>query len=95
MKNGNVRNRVLRMKDLTEKVGFRPSTLYQLITEGKFPAPFKLVPGGRATGWMEQDVDAWILEQKQRPDVQTRGIRYKSSSLALPPKPGPSGAVNE
>jgi prophage regulatory protein len=55
--------RVLRMKDLPPKVGFQPSTLYELIGEGKFPAPFKLIPGGRAAGWLESTIDSWIEER--------------------------------
>ena len=55
--------RILRMKDLPPKVGFQPSTLYELIAHGKFPAPFKLVPGGRAAGWLEADVDEWVRQQ--------------------------------
>ena len=52
--------RIVRMKDLPSKVGFQPSTIYGLIAEGKFPAPHKLVPGGRAAGWLESTIDAWI-----------------------------------
>ena len=55
--------RVLRMKDLPSKVGFQPSTLYELIAAGKFPAPFKLVRGGRASAWLESTIDAWIQER--------------------------------
>ena len=55
--------RILRMRDLPRKVGFQPSTLYELISHGKFPAPFKLVPGGRAAGWLESTIDAWLLER--------------------------------
>jgi len=52
--------RTLRMKDLPSKVGFQPSTIYGLIAQGKFPKPFKLTPGGRAAGWQETEIDAWI-----------------------------------
>ena len=52
--------RIVRMKDLPSKVGFQPSTIYGLIAEGKFPAPHKLVPGGRAAGWFESTIDAWL-----------------------------------
>lgn len=55
--------RVLRMKDLPPKVGFAPSTLYELIANGKFPPPFKLIRGGRAAGWLESTIDAWVLER--------------------------------
>ena len=60
-----VRTRVLRMKDLPQKVGYQPSTLYELIAAGKFPAPFKLVPGGRASGWLESTVDSWLEERSR------------------------------
>ena len=56
--NGHIRT--LRMKDLPFKTGYQPSTIYGLIAEGKFPAPHKLVPGGRAAGWLESTIDAWI-----------------------------------
>ena len=52
--------RIVRMKDLPSKVGFQPSTIYGLIAEGKFPAPHKLVPGGRAAGWFESTIDTWL-----------------------------------
>ena len=52
--------RTLRMKDLPSKVGFQPSTIYGLIAQGKFPKPYKLTPGGRAAGWQETIIDAWI-----------------------------------
>ncbi len=52
--------RTLRMKVLPSKVGFQPSTIYGLIAEGKFPKPYKLTPGGRAAGWQESTIDAWI-----------------------------------
>ena len=59
MQNHN-RIRILRMKDLPSKVGYQPSTIYGLIAQGKFPKPFKLSPGGRAAGWQETVIDAWI-----------------------------------
>ena len=56
---------VLRMKDLPKKIGFQPSTIYELIAKGKFPAPFKLVSGGRAAGWLETTIDDWIADREQ------------------------------
>lgn len=55
-----ISNRVLRMRDLPQKVGFRPSTIYEMVAAGRFPRPFKLVSGGRASGWLESDIDAWL-----------------------------------
>jgi prophage regulatory protein len=34
-----------------------------MITNGQFPKPFVIVPGGRAVGWLDSDVDAWILNR--------------------------------
>ncbi len=58
-----INNRVLRMRDLPQKVGFRPSTIYEMVAAGRFPRPFKLVSGGRASGWLESDIDAWLDER--------------------------------
>ena len=55
--------RVLRMKELAHKISFQPSTIYGLIAKGKFPAPFKLISGGRAAGWLEATIDDWIASR--------------------------------
>ena len=54
--------RTLRMSDLPKKVGYKSSTIYALVSQGKFPKPFKLAPGGRAAGWLESTIDDWIRE---------------------------------
>ena len=54
------------MKELPSKVGFQPSTIYELIAKGKFPPPFKLIPGGRAAGWFESTIDEWLVAQSKR-----------------------------
>jgi prophage regulatory protein len=53
--------RTIRMRELTQKVNLHPSTIYALIAEGKFPPSHKLVPGGRASGWLETTIDEWLL----------------------------------
>jgi len=55
-------DRILRMKDLPSKVGYQPSTIYGLIAQGRFPRPIKILPGGRAAGWRETQIDNWIEE---------------------------------
>lgn len=52
--------RIVRMQELTEKVALQPSTIYALVQAGDFPAPFKIAPGGRAAGWLLDDVDSWL-----------------------------------
>lgn len=57
-------SRVLRMDAACSKTGLCASTIYDLISRGIFPKPFTLIPGGRAVGFLERDVDHWILERK-------------------------------
>lgn len=56
--------RILRHIDVCNKLGVGPSTLFSMISDGRFPKPFIIVPGGRAVGWLESDVDAWIVNRR-------------------------------
>lgn len=56
--------RILRMRESCTKVGLGQSSIYDLVSRGLFPKPFALVPDGRAVGWLEEDIDQWILERK-------------------------------
>jgi prophage regulatory protein len=55
---------VLRHKHVQQKLGVSGSKLFEMIATGLFPKPFLLIPGGRAVGWLEHSVDAWLLERK-------------------------------
>jgi prophage regulatory protein len=57
--------RILRMRDICQKLGLCPSTVHDLVARGVFVKPFTLIPGGRAVGWLEVDVDQWILDRKE------------------------------
>jgi prophage regulatory protein len=50
--------RILRLRDLELKVGFKRGKIYQMVASGKFPRPIELGP--RSVGWKERDVDAWL-----------------------------------
>ncbi|PZR42704.1 MAG: transcriptional regulator [Stutzerimonas stutzeri] len=52
-----------RVMDLT---GLGRTTIYRLIKEGSFPAPFK--PGGAASRWSEAEIREWRtrLEEERR-----------------------------
>lgn len=62
-KNTQESHRIIRMGELTKKVGYAPSTIYALITKNKFPKPFKLIEGGRASGWLESTINAYLQKQ--------------------------------
>ena len=64
--------RIIRMKELVSKVGYARSTIYALIKEGRFPKPFKLVPNGRANGWLEETINEWIDHRKS-------GLQYEEN----------------
>lgn len=65
-------NRILRMRALSQKLQLSTSRIYALVAEGKFLKPFQLVPGGRAVGWLEADVDSWLLERRGKQDKLVR-----------------------
>jgi len=62
--------RILRMRDICQKLGLCPSTVHDLVARGIFIKPFTLIPGGRAVGWLEVDVDQWICERKEASSLE-------------------------
>ena len=48
----------LRLKQVTQQVGYRRSAIYAKVKVGEFPKPYPLGP--RAVGWLSDDVEAWI-----------------------------------
>ena len=51
-------SRFLRRKDILARYNITNSTLYRWIDEGRFPAPVKLVEGGKASGWPLEEIEA-------------------------------------
>ncbi len=50
--------RLLRLKDVQNKVGLRRDSIYRGIAAGWFPRGIKI--SARATGWLESEVDDFI-----------------------------------
>jgi len=48
----------LRLAEVRNRVPYSRSTIYQLVTQGRFPKPINL--GARAVAWLESDIDEWI-----------------------------------
>ena len=61
--------KVLRIKDLTNKIGLARSTIYDWLNpkspryDETFPKPFKI--GKSSIGWFEHDVDSWLILRSQ------------------------------
>jgi prophage regulatory protein len=72
--------RILRMRELSRRLQLSPSRLYALIAEGRFLRPFQLVPGGRAVGWLECEVDAWLRARRSGDErAQSRMMEAKDA----------------
>lgn len=53
--------RVLRLPEVIARVGLKRAAIYQHIAIGAFP---KQVPlGVRAVGWLESEIDTWLLDR--------------------------------
>jgi prophage regulatory protein len=60
-------DRILRLVEVTAKVGFQKTKLWELIAHGKFPEPIALGP--RDVGWRESEIDAWIADLPRAPRI--------------------------
>ncbi|AHK79089.1 AlpA family transcriptional regulator [Ectothiorhodospira haloalkaliphila] len=54
-------NTILRLPDVKARTGLSRSTIYLRVSQGVFPKPISL--GGRAVGWVEEDVDQWLQQR--------------------------------
>lgn len=53
--------RIVRHANVCKKLNVSSAKLFDMIAKGQFPRPFTIIPGGRAVGWLESDVDNWII----------------------------------
>lgn len=53
---------ILRRHQVEERTGLSCSSIYRFVSEGKFPSPINL-GGGRSVGWLEHEVDAYIVSR--------------------------------
>lgn len=61
--------KLLRWPEVQARVGFCKSYSYVLQKKGVFPKPVKLIEGGRATGYLESEINEFIsarIEQSRR-----------------------------
>lgn len=50
---------ILRLPTVKARTGLSRSTIYLRVAEGSFPPPVSL--GGRAVGWIEAEVNDWLI----------------------------------
>lgn len=49
---------VLRIAEVSKRIGLARSSIWKMLSEGTFPQPYRL--SGRAIGWRNVDVDEWL-----------------------------------
>ncbi|AOE83086.1 helix-turn-helix transcriptional regulator [Pseudomonas sp. TCU-HL1] len=59
--------KVIRLQQVMEMTGLGRSTVYKYVSENWFPKPIPL--GGRSVGWLESEVDEWILDRIEERDT--------------------------
>ncbi|MFP3495700.1 AlpA family transcriptional regulator [Pseudomonas sp. SIMBA_059] len=59
--------RIIRLKDVMSSTGLARSTIYKYIFEGTFPTSVSL--GDRCVGWVEGEVQDWILARIEARDL--------------------------
>jgi prophage regulatory protein len=52
---------ILRLPAVKNRTGLSRSTIYLRVSQGTFPRPVSL--GGRAVGWVEEEVQSWLAER--------------------------------
>lgn len=55
-------DRLLRLAEVSRRVGIGKTMIYDLIGRDRFPAPYKVSP--KASRWSEAEIVAWIAEIK-------------------------------
>jgi len=60
--------RFMRLTEVIRDTGLGRSSIYKRIAQGEFPKPVPL--GGRAVGWVSDEIEAWILERIEERDCQ-------------------------
>ncbi len=53
--------RLIRLKEVQNRVGLGRSTIYRWMAEGNFPKPVRL--GGHAVAWVLEDIDRWVSQR--------------------------------
>lgn len=53
--------RLIRCKEVQNKTGLAPSSIYAMMKKGEFPPCMSI--SERRVAWLESDVDAWINER--------------------------------
>ncbi len=60
------KHKILRRQQVVDRTGICLSSIYNFIAAGTFPKPIQL--GARSVGWLEQEIEKWVLERIEKRD---------------------------
>lgn len=62
---------VIRLPEVKKRTGLSRSTIYLRMANNEFPHPISL--GGRAVGWLEEDINEWIVTRIEESRINDHG----------------------
>jgi prophage regulatory protein len=62
---------ILRLPQVKTRTGLSRSSIYLRMQTNDFPLSISL--GGRAVGWLENDIDEWIVEKIEQGRINDHG----------------------
>lgn len=73
--------RIIRLKEVIDSTGLARSTIYKYIAEGTFPKPVSL--GDRCVGWVDSEVNDWILARIEERDLAESAAVRSTGHLSV------------
>ncbi|TXH85965.1 MAG: AlpA family transcriptional regulator [Pseudomonas sp.] len=70
--------RIIRLKEVMNSTGLARSTIYKYIGEGTFPKSISL--GDRCIGFLESEVEDWILARIEERDLAEGAVVRPTST---------------
>lgn len=64
----------MRLKEVMKTTGLGRSTIYKYISEGQFPEQISL--GARAVGWVDSEIDDWVISK-----IDERGVGDRTEDI--------------
>lgn len=64
-------HKILRLPDVIQQTGLSRSSIYLRIANREFPKSISL--GGRSVGWLQHEVDEWLLEKIETSRIKNHG----------------------
>ena len=81
---------LLTVKDLSKILGYKDSTIYDLLSRrpDSLPPPLKLSKKNRTLRWHQEVVDAWLRERADLPGHESTPLAVKKRGPGRPRKEG-------